>query len=79
MKSSTERRDPVRSARDTLAVIALALTALGLTLIFSYFQGLGGMALVVAWWGIWHLLVGTSLATWWRRHPPVPDTLRAAA
>jgi BASS family bile acid:Na+ symporter len=42
----------------------------GLALVFNFFGGLGGMAIVAAWWGIWHLLAGTTLATWWRRHPP---------
>jgi hypothetical protein len=28
------------------------------------------MAIVAAWWGIWHIVVGTTLATWWRKHPP---------
>ena len=37
---------------------------------FNFFGGLGGMAIVAAWWGIWHLIVGTTLPTWWRRHPP---------
>lgn len=46
-------------------------TALGLTLIFTYFQNLGGMALVVAWWGIWHLVTGGLLARYWAlRSPP---------
>ncbi|MGB1562092.1 MAG: bile acid:sodium symporter family protein [Sinimarinibacterium flocculans] len=44
-------------------------TALGLTLIFTYFQNLGGMALVVAWWGIWHLITGGLLARYWARRP----------
>ncbi len=42
-------------------------TALGLTLIFTYFQHLGGMALVVAWWGVWHLVTGGALARRWAR------------
>lgn len=42
-------------------------TALGLTLIFTYFQGLGGMALIVAWWGIWDLITGGMLARYWSR------------
>lgn len=42
-------------------------TALGLLLIFRFFDGLGGMALVAAWWGIWDLITGFALATWWRR------------
>ena len=42
-------------------------TALGLTLIFTYFQGLGGMALVVGWWGVWQLLTGGLIARWWSK------------
>ncbi|MEZ4967036.1 MAG: bile acid:sodium symporter family protein [Saprospiraceae bacterium] len=42
-------------------------TALGLLLIFQFFDGLGGMALVAAWWGIWDLVTGLGLAGWWRR------------
>jgi BASS family bile acid:Na+ symporter len=42
----------------------------GLALVFNFFDGLGGMAIVAAWWGIWHLLAGTTLAAWWRRRPP---------
>jgi bile acid:Na+ symporter, BASS family len=41
-------------------------TALGLILIFQFFDGLGGMALIAAWWGIWDLVTGFSLATYWR-------------
>lgn len=42
-------------------------SGLGLLLIFSFFDGLGGMALVAAWWGIWHLIAGLSIATYWSR------------
>ncbi len=42
-------------------------TAMGLLLIFKFFGGLGGMALIAAWWGIWDLVTGMSLAWWWRR------------
>ncbi|MCC7245721.1 MAG: bile acid:sodium symporter family protein [Saprospiraceae bacterium] len=42
-------------------------TALGLILIFQFFNGLGGMALIAAWWGIWDLVTGIGLASWWRR------------
>lgn len=47
-------------------------TALGLTLVFTYFQNVSGMALVLGWWGVWHLLSGGLLARWWsRRRPPL--------
>lgn len=43
--------------------------ALGLILIFSFFSGLGGMAVVAGWWGIWDLVSGFALAGfWWWRH-----------
>jgi BASS family bile acid:Na+ symporter len=42
-------------------------TALGLLLIFRFFDGLGGMALIAAWWGIWDLVTGIGLASWWKR------------
>ncbi|MDQ2091744.1 bile acid:sodium symporter family protein [Marimonas arenosa] len=37
-------------------------SGLGLILIFGFFSGLGGMAVVAAFWGIWHLLSGIALA-----------------
>jgi BASS family bile acid:Na+ symporter len=45
-------------------------SGLGLILIFNFFGGLGGMAITAAWWGIWHILSGLTVAGWWRRHPP---------
>ncbi len=42
-------------------------TALGLLLIFKFFNGLGGMALIAAWWGIWDLITGMALAARWRK------------
>lgn len=54
--------------RKTLAFEAgVHNTALGLLLIFKFFNGLGGMALIAAWWGIWDLVTGVGLAAWWRR------------
>jgi BASS family bile acid:Na+ symporter len=44
-------------------------TALGLLLIFKFFGGLGGMALIAAWYGIWDLISGMSLAWYWKKHP----------
>jgi len=44
-------------------------SGLGLILIFNFFGGLGGMAIIVAWWGIWHLITGFSLAMYWKNRP----------
>lgn len=40
-------------------------SGLGLLLIFTFFEGLGGMALVAAFWGIWHLVSGLLIAGFW--------------
>lgn len=40
---------------------------LGLLLIFGFFDGLGGMALLAAFWGIWDVFSGMLLATYWGR------------
>lgn len=40
-------------------------SGLGLILIFAFFEGLGGMAIVAAWWGIWHILSGLALSYYW--------------
>ncbi|SIN76373.1 bile acid:sodium symporter family protein [Algoriphagus halophilus] len=41
-------------------------SGLGLVLIFTYFNGLGGMAFITAFWGIWHLISGITIATLWK-------------
>ena len=58
---------------DTFNARAIAIetgiqnSGLALILIFNFFNGLGGMAMIAAWWGIWHLISGFSLAMWWSR------------
>ncbi len=42
-------------------------TALGLIIAFQFFDGLGGMTMILAWWGIWHLITGFFMAIIWRR------------
>jgi bile acid:Na+ symporter, BASS family len=43
-------------------------SGVALVLIFGpIFDGLGGMALIAAMWGLWHMVSGLSLATWWAR------------
>ncbi len=45
---------------------------LGLLLVFSFFDGLGGMALVAAWWGIWDIIAALTVARVWRARSRVP-------
>ena len=42
-------------------------SGLGLVIIFNFFDGLGGMALITAFWGIWHLFSGMGLSYFWSR------------
>ncbi|MDR2586097.1 MAG: bile acid:sodium symporter family protein [Prevotellaceae bacterium] len=48
-------------------------SALGLVLIFNpaLFNGLGGMAFIAAWWGIWHIIAGLTIAFFWSRREPL--------
>jgi BASS family bile acid:Na+ symporter len=50
--------------------VGIQNSGFGLALVFNFFGGLGGMAIVAAWWGIWHIVAGLTLASWWRRRPP---------
>jgi BASS family bile acid:Na+ symporter len=50
----------------TLAIeTGIQNSGLGLLLIFTFFNGLGGMAILVAFWGIWHIISGLLLAFYW--------------
>lgn len=42
-------------------------SGLGLILVMTFFKGNGGMALIAAWWGIWHIIAGMSLAYFWNK------------
>ena len=40
---------------------------LGLLLVFSFFDGLGGMALLVAFWAIWDIASGILISLYWSK------------
>jgi len=42
-------------------------SGLGLLLIFNFFDGMGGMALITAWWGIWHIISGFVVGWYWSK------------
>jgi BASS family bile acid:Na+ symporter len=55
-------------ARDRRAVsieVGIQNSALGLALVFGFFDGLGGMAIITGWWGVWHILAGLFMALMW--------------
>jgi BASS family bile acid:Na+ symporter len=52
----------------TLAIeTGIQNSGLGLLLIFTFFEGLGGMAILAAFWGIWHIISGLLLAMFWSK------------
>ena len=52
----------------TLAIeTGIQNSGLGLLLIFGFFNGLGGMALLVAFWAIWDIFSGLAIATYWSK------------
>lgn len=66
---------PERDRRAVSIEVGIQNSGFGLVLVFNFFDGMGGMAIVAAWWGIWHILSGLALASWWRRRPaPVAQT-----
>jgi BASS family bile acid:Na+ symporter len=42
--------------------VGIQNSGLGLVLVFTFFEGLGGMAIITAWWGIWHIIAGLTAA-----------------
>ena len=58
------------TARERRAIgieVGIQNTALGLTVAFTFFPALGSMALITAWWGVWHLISGAAVSLFWSR------------
>ncbi|EOM78497.1 bile acid:sodium symporter family protein [Rhodococcus rhodnii] len=60
---------PEYSRRAVSFEVGIRNAGLGLGLVFTFFDGLGGMAVVAGWWGIWDIIAGLVLATVWSRRP----------
>ncbi len=64
-----------RKDRQTVCIeTGIQNSGLGLIIIFTFFGGNGGMALIAAWWGIWHIVSGLAMAYLFTR----PFNLRRA-
>lgn len=66
-----------RADRRSLSIeTGIQNSGLGLVLIFNprLFDGLGGMAFIAAWWGIWHIISGLVIAYVWAKRP-LPDEI----
>jgi len=56
----------VHKDKKTLSIeTGIQNAGLGLLLIFGFFNGLGGMTLLAAFWGVWDILSGMLLALYW--------------
>ncbi len=42
-------------------------SGLALIIIFNFYNGLGGMAMIAAWWGVWHLISAGAMSFIWNR------------
>lgn len=65
-----------KTDRRTLTIeTGIQNSGLGLVLIFNpnLFDGLGGMAFIAAWWGIWHIISGLLVASFWSRKPIIRE------
>ncbi len=51
--------------------VGIRNAGLGLGLIFAFFGGLGGMAIVAGWWGIWDIIAGLVVAGVWAHRTKV--------
>lgn len=58
----------VRDRKAITFEVGIRNAGLGLGLVFAFFDGLGGMAIVAGWWGIWDIVAGLVVASLWARH-----------
>jgi BASS family bile acid:Na+ symporter len=58
---------PLRDQKTIAIETGIQNSGLGLALLFTFFTGMGGAALVAAWWGIWHIVSGLTLGFYWSR------------
>jgi BASS family bile acid:Na+ symporter len=59
---------PHRDRKTVALEVGIQNSGLGLILFFQYFSHLGGMGVIVAWWGMWHMISGLTLAFYWQRN-----------
>jgi BASS family bile acid:Na+ symporter len=53
---------PIEDQRTVSIETGIQNSGLALVIIFGMFDGNGGMALIAAWWGIWHIISGFIMA-----------------
>ena len=58
---------PYRDRRSITIEVGIQNSGLGLALAFEFFNGLGGVTLICAFWGLWHIVSGSIVATLFSR------------
>ena len=53
--------------------VGIQNSGLGLVILFTFFPEAGGMMLITAFWGVWHLISGLTLSQIWARLPLPPN------
>ncbi len=65
LAATAARLDP-RDRRAITIEVGIQNAGLALLITVDFFSGLGGMALIAACWGVWHLIAGFTLVGAWR-------------
>ncbi|MBF4489278.1 bile acid:sodium symporter family protein [Psychrobacter sp. N25K4-3-2] len=60
---------PVADRRAVTMEVGIQNSGLGLVILFTFFPQAGGMMLITAFWGVWHLVSGLTLSQIWARRP----------
>ena len=56
-----------RDCKTVAIEVGIQNSGLGLILFFQYFSELGGMGIIVAWWGMWHMISGLTISLYWQQ------------
>ena len=66
-------RLPASDRRAVTLEVGIQNSGLGLVILFTFFPDAGGMLLITAFWGVWHLVSGLTLSQFWARRPLPAD------
>ena len=71
LSSRAARLDEGQAKAVTLEV-GIQNSGLGLIIVFNFYPELGGMMIITAFWGVWHLVSGLALSLYWSRAQAQP-------
>lgn len=67
--AATLTRLPRGDRRAITLEVGIQNSGLALVILFTFFPEASGMILIAAFWGVWHLISGLTLAVIWSRYP----------